>query len=50
MNGMAYMCPHASQTVLNGYKEFLSRTAPPKKTLLTGREKDVLKLTAEACG
>ena len=45
--GHSYLCPEASETVLANYKELLTRSMAPEKSLLTARERDVLKLTAE---
>jgi DNA-binding NarL/FixJ family response regulator len=47
VNGSAYLCPQASQSLVTCFKELLNRPPTPNKSLLTARERDVLKLTAE---
>jgi DNA-binding NarL/FixJ family response regulator len=46
-NGSAYLCPQASQTLVTCFKDLLHRPPSSNKSLLTARERDVLKLTAE---
>jgi DNA-binding NarL/FixJ family response regulator len=46
VEGYSYLSPNVSETVLANYKDLLARSTPPR-SLLTKRERDVLKLTAE---
>jgi DNA-binding NarL/FixJ family response regulator len=47
MAGDSYLCAEVSQIVINGYQQLLAARSAPVKSLLTGREREVLKLTAQ---
>ncbi len=47
MEGRSYLCPAASEALAAHYQEILRRREAPEKALLTDREREVLKLTAE---
>jgi DNA-binding NarL/FixJ family response regulator len=47
MNGHCYLCPEAAEALLTHCKAGLTRNPTASQSLLTDRERDVLKLTAE---
>lgn len=47
MDGYSYLCREMSDFVVNNYKQILARRATPDKKVLTERETEVLRLTAE---
>jgi DNA-binding NarL/FixJ family response regulator len=47
VEGCSYLSPKVSETVLARYRDLLARSATREKSLLTQRQRDVLKLTAE---
>ena len=47
MRGDSYLCAEVSQVVISGYQQLLAARSAPAKSPLTGREREVLKLTAQ---
>ena len=47
MNGHCYLCPEAAEALLTHYKAGLNQSGTASQSLLTERERDVLKLTAQ---
>jgi two-component system response regulator NreC len=47
MSGQVYLCPDVATTVVNDYRRILAAREAASKPLLSERERDVLRLTAE---